>query len=127
MPSALNAAENALADDYKSITDGLELVGTIVFWSFLLNWLGHRYPRFQRFLRPQPLPLVKDGQLLRRNICRASRRELDGRAILLARLDRAAGDFSAHAVAFDDEPTAVEIRQWIEGDLFPLLYKDFVT
>lgn len=67
-----NAAQNALSDDYKSVTDGLGLVGTIVFWSFMLNWLGHRFPRFQRLLRPQPLPLVRDGQLLRSNM----RREL---------------------------------------------------
>jgi len=67
-----NAAQNALADDYKSVTDGLAVVGTIVFWSFVLNWLGHRFPRFQRFLRPRPLPLVKDGRLLRGNM----RREL---------------------------------------------------
>lgn len=67
-----NAAQNALTDDYKSITDGIGVVGTIVFWSFSLNWLGHRFPRFQRLLRPQPLPLVKGGQLLRHNM----RREL---------------------------------------------------
>jgi uncharacterized membrane protein YcaP (DUF421 family) len=67
-----NATQNALTSDYKSITDGLAVVATIVFWSYALNWLGHRFPQFQRLLRPQPLPLVKDGRLLRANM----RREL---------------------------------------------------
>lgn len=67
-----NAAQNAISDDYTSVTEGVVLIVTIVFWSYALDWLGYRFPRFQRFLRPPPLLLVKDGQLLPRNL----RREL---------------------------------------------------
>ncbi len=63
-----DAAQNAMASDYKSITEGLLLVGTIVFWDYLLDWLGYRFPLMQRVLRPKPLLLVKDGQLQRRNL-----------------------------------------------------------
>ena len=63
-----DAAQNGLADDYRSIPDGLILVLTIVFWSWALNWLGFRFPIFQALVHPKPLPLVRDGRLLRRNL-----------------------------------------------------------
>ncbi len=67
-----DAAQNALADDYTSITDGLLLVTTIIFWNYAFDWLGYRFERFQRFFRPPALQLVKNGRMLRRNM----RREL---------------------------------------------------
>jgi uncharacterized membrane protein YcaP (DUF421 family) len=67
-----NAAQNGMSDDYQSVTEGLVLVGTIVFWSYAIDWLGYRFPRLQRLVRPPPLRLVKDGQMLHRNM----RREL---------------------------------------------------
>lgn len=63
-----DAAQNAMANEYKSLTEGALLVLTIVFWNFALDWLGYRFPAFQRFTRPPPLPLIRDGQLLRRNM-----------------------------------------------------------
>ena len=60
-----DAAQNALGDDYTAIPDGLLLVATILFWSHALNWLGHRFPRFERFIHPAPLPLIEDGRMLR--------------------------------------------------------------
>jgi len=67
-----DAAQNAMASEYKSVTEGAVLVGTIVAWDYLLDWLGFTFPAFGRLLRPAPLPLVKDGRMLRRNM----RREL---------------------------------------------------
>lgn len=66
------AAQNAMASNYTSITEGAVLVGTVIFWSYMLNWLGYRFPAFQRFLNPPPLLLVRDGIMLRQNM----RREL---------------------------------------------------
>lgn len=63
-----DAAQNAMASDYTSITDGLVLVATIICWSYALEWLGYRFPQIQRLLRPPPLPLVRDGHMLRRNL-----------------------------------------------------------
>ena len=63
-----DAAQNAMASDYKSITEGAVLVGTIVFWDYFLDWLGYRIPAVRRILRPAPLLLVKDGRLQRRNM-----------------------------------------------------------
>jgi uncharacterized membrane protein YcaP (DUF421 family) len=63
-----DAAQNGMAADYTSIADGVLLVGTIVFWAYALNWLGFHFPAVQRLIHPPPLPLVRDGQLLRRNM-----------------------------------------------------------
>lgn len=58
-----DAAQNAMADDYSSISDGLLIVATILFWCYALDWLGYRFPPIQRLLRPAPLPLVKEACL----------------------------------------------------------------
>lgn len=63
-----DAAQNAMANDYHSVTDGLLLVATIVFWSYALDWIGFRFPAIQHFVHPPPLRLVKDGRILRRNM-----------------------------------------------------------
>lgn len=63
-----DAAQNAMAADYHSVPDGLLLVAVIIFWAYALNWLGFRFPRIQRLVRPEPLPLVKEGRLLRPNL-----------------------------------------------------------
>lgn len=64
-----DAAQSAMTDDYTSLADGFVLVGTIGFWSYALDWLGYRFPDFH-LVRPRPLPLVRDGRLLRRNMRR---------------------------------------------------------
>jgi uncharacterized membrane protein YcaP (DUF421 family) len=60
-----DAAQNAMASEYKSITEGLVLVTTIAFWDYFLEWLGYRVPRINRLIRPAPLLLIKDGRLQR--------------------------------------------------------------
>lgn len=62
------AAQNAMATNYTSITEGGILVGTVIFWSYLLNWLGYQFPPFQRFLNPPPLLLVKNGRMIDRHM-----------------------------------------------------------
>jgi uncharacterized membrane protein YcaP (DUF421 family) len=63
-----DAAQNAMASEYHSITEGAVLVATIFGWNYLLDWLGYRYPRFHSLLHPAPLLLVKDGRIHRRNL-----------------------------------------------------------
>jgi uncharacterized membrane protein YcaP (DUF421 family) len=63
-----DASQNAMADDYKSLPDGLFLAGTLIFWNFALEWLGFRFPRFGVFLHPKPLPLIVEGRLIRPNL-----------------------------------------------------------
>lgn len=61
------AAQNAMARNYTSITEGAILVGTVIFWSYFLNWLGYKFPKL-RFLNPPPLLLVKNGRLIERHL-----------------------------------------------------------
>lgn len=63
-----DAAQNAMAGDYNSITDGVILVGTLVFWAYGLNWLGYKFPFINRLVHPPALLLIKDGKLLKRNM-----------------------------------------------------------
>ncbi len=67
-----DAAQNAMADDYKSVPDGILLVAVILFWAVAIDWLGYHVPLLERLVQPPPLVLVKNGQMLRRNM----RREL---------------------------------------------------
>ncbi len=63
-----DAAQNAMADNYQSVPDGLLLVATIIFWAYFLDWLGYHVTLIGRFVHPPPLLLVKDGQMLRHNM-----------------------------------------------------------
>jgi hypothetical protein len=63
-----DAAQNAMASEYKSITEGIVLVTTIVFWDYFLDWLGYRFPLLRPLVRPAPLLLIKDGHIQRRNL-----------------------------------------------------------
>lgn len=56
-----DAAQNGMAGEYRSIPEGLLLVVTIVFWDYVIDWVGYRIPALARFMRPEPLLIVKDG------------------------------------------------------------------
>jgi len=63
-----DAAQNAMAADYHSITEGLVLIATIFAWNYGLDWLGFRYPWAYRLLYPTPLLLISEGRIQRRNL-----------------------------------------------------------
>lgn len=63
-----DAAQNAMASDYHSLTEGLLLVGTIVFWNFSIDWLGYKFPKFGELIYPRPTLLVNNGRMLRHNM-----------------------------------------------------------
>ena len=67
-----DAAQNAMSGQYTTVTDGVLLVVVIIGWSFLLDFIAYHVPAAARVIRPKPLPLVRDGQILHRNM----RREL---------------------------------------------------
>lgn len=77
-----DASQNGMAGDYKSLPDGIVLVATIIFWNYALDWLSFKSSFFQRLIEPAPLPLIKNGQLLRRNM----RRELISESELMGQL-----------------------------------------
>ena len=76
-----DAAQNGMAGPYNSISEGVVLILTISFWDFALDWLGYNVPAFGRLIHPKPLPLIKDGQMLPRNMRREliTKQELESR------------------------------------------------
>ena len=65
-----DAAQNAMSGEYKSIADGMVLVGTLVVWNALLDYLSFRSPAFSRLMDSPARPLIRNGQRLRANLRR---------------------------------------------------------
>jgi uncharacterized membrane protein YcaP (DUF421 family) len=65
-----DAAQNAMAGEYKSITEGFILLGVIIGWNMLLDWLSYRYRFVNRFTTPRALLLVRHGRFLLPNLRR---------------------------------------------------------
>jgi uncharacterized membrane protein YcaP (DUF421 family) len=61
-----DASSNAMQGEYRTVGDGLVLLGTLVAWNFGLDWASYRSPAIARFLESQPLVLIKHGRLNRR-------------------------------------------------------------
>ncbi|MFO7324853.1 MAG: DUF421 domain-containing protein [Pseudomonadota bacterium] len=65
-----DAAQNAMAGNYSTITEGFILLATIVGWNMLLDWLAYRYRIVARFITPRALPLVRHGRFIFSNLRR---------------------------------------------------------
>ena len=77
-----DAAQNGMAGQYDSVSDGVVLCATIIFWATAFDWLGYRSDWFRRILEPPPLELVRAGRLLHGNM----KRELLGESDVLSLL-----------------------------------------
>jgi uncharacterized membrane protein YcaP (DUF421 family) len=77
-----DAAQNGMAGDYRSITDGFILVATIIAWNVLIDWLTYRSNFFQKLLEPPPLLLIDNGRVQWRHL----RQEMVTEEELLAKL-----------------------------------------
>ncbi|MDQ3756568.1 MAG: DUF421 domain-containing protein [Actinomycetota bacterium] len=63
-----DAAQNAMAGEYKTVADGVLLVAVILGCALLVDWLGYHVPAVERLLKPNRLPLVRNGRMLRKNM-----------------------------------------------------------
>lgn len=61
-------AGNGFSAGYQSVVEGTVLIGTILFWTFLLEWAGHRFPMVERILHAPSLLLIENGRMLRKNM-----------------------------------------------------------
>ena len=77
-----DAAQNGMAGEYKSLTEGVVVVTTIFGWNYALDWLAYRFRLVHWLLHPPPLLLVRNGQLQHRNL----RSEVITKEDLLAQL-----------------------------------------
>ncbi len=62
-----DAVQNGIQGEAISISDALILGGTLIFWDWLINYLGYRYKWFYRLVHPRPLSVVVDGKVIRKN------------------------------------------------------------
>jgi uncharacterized membrane protein YcaP (DUF421 family) len=63
-----DAAQNGMSGEYRSVTEGAILIGTIIFWNVAIDWLNYFVPALQDWLEAPPLLLVRDGRILHRNL-----------------------------------------------------------
>jgi uncharacterized membrane protein YcaP (DUF421 family) len=62
-----DAAQNGMAGEYTSITEGVLLVSVILFWDYAIDALDRRFPRLHLAMSPPKL-LIRDGRMIRRNM-----------------------------------------------------------
>lgn len=65
-----DAAQNAMAAEYRSLLEGIVLVSTILGWNVLVDWLASRSASMRRLLVPRTVMLVRNGVILRNNLRR---------------------------------------------------------
>lgn len=96
-----DAAQNGMADEYKSVTEGVVLVATIIAWEYIIDWLAYYVPKADRVVERAPLLLIRDGQIIEANL----KGELITRDDLLSQLRQKGVD----------DPAKVQIC-FLEGD-----------
>jgi uncharacterized membrane protein YcaP (DUF421 family) len=62
-----DAAQNGMAGGYTSITEGVVLVATILFWDYAIDFIDHRYPGLHLNIS-KPKLLVRNGRMIKRNM-----------------------------------------------------------
>jgi uncharacterized membrane protein YcaP (DUF421 family) len=63
-----NAVQNAIIGDDNSLLGGIIGGTTLIVLNLGVNWYLYRHPRVDRQIEGDPIPLVKDGQLLHHNL-----------------------------------------------------------
>ena len=63
-----DAAQNAMAGEYRTVADGAVLLGTLIFWNVVLDALAYRSKAIRRLVEAPPLPLIRNGRWLRANL-----------------------------------------------------------
>jgi uncharacterized membrane protein YcaP (DUF421 family) len=62
-----DAAQNGLSGEYKSITEGVVLVATILFWNWVIDTADYRFPELG-INGSAPRLVVSSGRLMRKNM-----------------------------------------------------------
>lgn len=63
-----DAAQNGMSGEYRSVSEAFILVGTILAWNMLIDWLTYAVPALQTVLEPPPLLLIDKGRVLWRHL-----------------------------------------------------------
>ncbi|TLU99387.1 DUF421 domain-containing protein [Dyadobacter luticola] len=63
-----DAAQNAMAGNYQTITEGVVLLATLVLWDVAIDYAGFKSKRFALFSQAEPKLLIKDGEFQHMNM-----------------------------------------------------------
>ena len=59
-----------MAGEYRTLSEGLVLVGTLLAWNIVVDWVGYVSPTMHRLLTPRAVILVKNGRVIQPNLRR---------------------------------------------------------
>jgi uncharacterized membrane protein YcaP (DUF421 family) len=65
-----DAAQNGMSGEYRSITDGAVLLGTLGLWNGAVNFATFRWRFARRLFEAPTVEVVRDGKIVRRNLKR---------------------------------------------------------
>jgi uncharacterized membrane protein YcaP (DUF421 family) len=77
-----DASQNAMTGNYNSITGGLVVISTLLFWTIVLDAAAYRWPAVERLVEHRPLRIIDEGRVNQR----AKRKELLSDQELLSEL-----------------------------------------
>jgi len=77
-----NGASDSMTGGSTSVTNGIVIILTVIGWNYALNSLSWYVPALQRLTSPPPLPVIRDGKMIPRNM----RKEFLTREELMAQL-----------------------------------------
>lgn len=60
-----DAAQNGMIGQHDGVVDALTLIGTLVAWNYLLDYLAFRFAPFRWLIDPPPICLIRNGRLVR--------------------------------------------------------------
>jgi uncharacterized membrane protein YcaP (DUF421 family) len=65
-----DASQNAMAGEYKTVSEGAVLVLTLIFWNVAIDFAAFRFPALRTLVEAPPLKLIEQGRILHRNLRR---------------------------------------------------------
>jgi uncharacterized membrane protein YcaP (DUF421 family) len=110
-----DASQNAMAGQYTTITEGFILVGTIVGWNWLLDYLAFKSPALRRFVNPARLLLIRDGRPHPENLRRLFLTMEDLRAMLRQQGVENASDVKRAYLESDGEVSVIRFPAGARG------------
>jgi uncharacterized membrane protein YcaP (DUF421 family) len=63
-----DAAQNAMAGEYRSFPEGAVLVATLIGWNIAVDWASYKFEPFRKLAEPAPLPVVWRGRIMHKNL-----------------------------------------------------------
>jgi uncharacterized membrane protein YcaP (DUF421 family) len=104
-----DASSNAMQGEYKTVSDGMVLIVTLVGWNYLLDWASYHSSTVSRFLEPPAEPLVKHGRIVHRTL----RRELMTVEELMSKLrEKGIADLSEVRLARLESDGGLSVRKY---------------